>query len=325
VSKFIPEFENLEVYESGTVENMHTTDLERPVSIRHLLCHTSGLTYGFFDNTPVGELYRELNVFDAQSTLKDMIVKLGKIPLLHQPGSNWNYGVSHDVLGYLVEVLSNQSLDQFLAERIFVPLKMKDTGFFVPKEKLDRFASLYGPAEGGGLRKLEGSMGNLPVESSFADGSDPELPLFLYGGGGLLSTASDYMRFAQMLLNGGELEGERLLSPKSVELMMTNHVPEKLVPFPKGFPGVDGLDLVGQGFGFGLSVVLDVTKTGILGSEGLAYWGGAANTSFGIDPEEELIFMVWSQYRPLLYEALQKRFQVLTYQAVVDSFQDPSK
>jgi CubicO group peptidase (beta-lactamase class C family) len=309
VSKYIPELEGLRVYVSGTTENMETAECRQLMTIRHLLAHTSGLTYPFFGEKPVELLYQESNVMDPQSTLSDMIDKLSRIPLRHHPGEAWNYGVSHDVLGYFVEVVSGMPFDRFLSERIFGPLAMKDTGFYVPKDNLDRLAALYGPAENGGIEKKE---------DPFFGSSYATAPRLLAGGGGLVSTATDYMRFAQMLLNGGELEGVRLLSPKTVGLMMINHVAEHLVPFPKGFPGVDGIDLVGQGFGFGVSVVMDVAGTGIPGSEGLAYWGGAANTAFWIDPREDLIFMVWTQYRPLLYAELEKRSQVLAYQALVE-------
>jgi CubicO group peptidase (beta-lactamase class C family) len=297
VSKYIPEFKDLKVYASGTSGNMQVAPLERDITIRHLLTHTSGLTYGLFSNTPVDSLYLKAEVLSNEGTLKDMIDKLSHIPLLYQPGSTWHYGVSIDVLGYFVEVLSDMPFDQFLAQRIFQPLDMKDTGFYVPEDKVHRFAANYGPDENGGITVID-----KPTTSAFAKPTR-----FFSGGGGLVSTASDYIRFAQMLLNGGELEGTRLLGRKTVEFMMTNHLPEELVVSP------------GVGFGLGFAVITDVVKTGILGSEGLSFWLGAANTYFWIDPQEELITMVWTQFIPAEYYPLANEFRVLAYQAIVGS------
>ena len=303
VSKYIPEFKDLKVYAEGTSENIQVAPLERDITIRHLLTHTSGLTYGLFSNTPVDSLYLKAEVLSNEGTLQDMIDKLSHIPLLYQPGSTWHYSVSLDVLGYLVEVLSDMPFDQFLALRIFQPLGMKDTGFYVPEDKVHRFAANYGPDENGGITVID-----KPTTSAFAKPTR-----FFAGGHGLVSTASDYIRFAQMLLNGGELEGTRLLGRKTVEFMMTNHLPEELVVSP------------GAGFGLGFAVITDVVKTGILGSEGLSFWAGYANTYFWIDPQEKLITMVWAQFIPAGYYQLASEFQVLTYQAIVGSMASTSE
>ncbi len=305
VSKYIPEFKDLKVYTEGTSGNMQVVPLERDMTIRHLLTHTSGLTYGFFSNTPVDSLYLKAEVLSNEGTLQDMIDKLSHIPLLYQPGSTWHYSVSIDVLGYLVEVLSDMPFDQFLAQRIFQPLGMKDTGFYVPEDKVHRFAANYGPDENGEITVID-----KPTTSEFAKPTR-----FFPGGHGLVSTASDYIRFAQMLLNGGELEGTRLLGRKTVEFMMTNHLPEELVV--SWFPGA--------GFGLGFAVITDVVKTGVLGSEGLSFWAGAANTYFWIDHHEELITMVWTQFMPTGYYQLPSEFLVLTYQAIVGSIASTSE
>lgn len=303
VSKYIPEFKDLKVYAGGTSGNMQVTPSEHDITIRHLLTHTSGLTYGFFSNTPVDSLYLKAEVLSNEGTLQDMIDKLSHIPLLYQPGSTWHYSVSLDVLGYFVEVLSGMPFDQFLVQRIFQPLGMKDTGFYVPKDKVHRLGANYGPDENGGITVID-----KPTTSAFA-----EPTRFLSGGGGLISTASDYIRFAQMLLNGGELEGTRLLGRKTVEFMMTNHIPEELVVSP------------GVGFGLGFAVYTDVVKSGILGSEGVSFWSGAANTFFWIDPQEDLITMVWTQFMPHGYYPFAFEFQVLVYQAIVGSIASSSE
>ena len=305
VSKYIPEFKDLKVFAGGSSGNMQVVPSERDMTIRHLLTHTSGLTYGLFSNTPVDSLYLKAEVLSNEGTLQDMIDKLSHIPLLYQPGSTWHYSVSIDVLGYLVEVLSDMPFDQFLAQRIFQPLGMKDTGFYVPEDKVHRFAANYGPDENGGITVID-----KPTTSEFA-----KPPRFFSGGGGLVSTAPDYIRFAQMLLNGGELEGTRLLGRKTVEFMMTNHLSEELVV--SWFPGA--------GFGLGFAVITDVVKTGVLGSEGLSSWAGAANTYFWIDPQEELITMVWTQFMPFGYYQLASEFQVLAYQAIVGSMASASE
>ena len=297
VSKFIPEFKDLKVFKNATEEGFELSYTKREMTIRHLLTHTSGLTYGLADR-PVDGMYRKAKVLESRTTIKDMVAKLAHIPLLHQPGAEWEYSVSTDVLGYLVEVISGKSFDVFLKERIFEPLKMVDTAFYVPKEQIDRFSANYQPGEEGGIKLIDA-----PGTSSFSAGS----PTFFSGGGGLVSTASDYMRFCQMLLNKGELDGIRLLGRKTVELMTMNHLPRDKHPF----------EMKGVGFGLGFAVVTDVAQSGQLSSEGAFGWGGAAATTFWIDPKEELIGILMTQLMSNPHP-FQQQFKVLTYQAIVD-------
>jgi CubicO group peptidase (beta-lactamase class C family) len=213
-------------------------------------------------------------------------------------------------LGYLVEVLSGMPFDQFLAQRIFTPLQMKDTGFYVPGEKLARFASQYGPDAKGAIK-----------ETDDARSSRYARPVGLpSGGGGLVSTAQDYMRCAQMILNGGQLDGVRLLSPKTLKLMMTNHIPATLAPFADKYPQPDW-NLRGYGWGLGFAVLMDQAKADILGSEGLCFLAGGCNVFVWIDPREELVNMVWTQFEPFCYYPLHRQFQVLVYQSLTDSYQ----
>ena len=297
VYKYIPEFRNLKVITSIDKDGIHVVNQIKPMTIRNLLTHTSGLTYGIFGNTPVDSIYRASKISDG--TLKNMVEKLSQIPLLYQPGTKWNYSVSTDVLGYLVEVVSGKPFNQFVKERIFIPLKMKDTDFFVPVEKINRCAAVYGLSENKvGIKVI--------IKPDTAKVSKPaKLPS---GGGGLFSTAADYMTFAQMLLNKGEINGVRILGRKTVEFMTENHLDNELLPI-NGQPGI--------GFGLGFSVVLDYPKTQMPGSNGEYGWSGLYGTYFSIDPKEKLIFILMTQFSPYNY-AISKEFNVLVYQSIVD-------
>jgi len=300
VSKFIPEFKDLKVFAKKTEAGVELAEPKRKITIRDLLMHTSGLAYGLDKSTVVDEMYQEAKIFSWEQTLEEMIGKLVELPLANQPGSKWKYSISIDVLAHLVEVISGKQFDVFLEERIFEPLDMKDTGFYVPDEKMGRFAELYKKAESGEFE---------PVDPE-KWGSFTKSTRFFSGGGGLVSTASDYMRFCQMLLNGGELDGVRILGRKSVELMTVNNLADELLPYGGG-------DLNGYGFGLGFAVIMDAAQTGILGSEGQYSWGGAASTGFWVDPEEELIGILMTQVMPYTGRFTQE-FKVLTYQAIVD-------
>lgn len=296
VSRFIPEFKDLKVFKN-TAE---TVPAEREVTIRDLLTHTGGLALGLDPQAgPVAALYHAARVRDPAGTLEDMIAKLAKLPLLTQPGSEWRYSLSTNVVGYLIQVISGLSLDVFLQQRIFDPLGMTDTGFHVPSEKLDRLAALYGPADNG-LK---------PVDDPWGVSSFTRPATFFSGEGGLVSTTADYLRFSQMLLHGGELDGVRLLSRKTVELMTTNHLSHRLLPYPLGGAG--------RGFGLGFSVVMDIGQTGVLGSVGTYSWFGAFNTHFWVDPKEDLIGILMTQYSIPL-QPISREFETLAYQAVVD-------
>ncbi|MDY0093717.1 MAG: serine hydrolase domain-containing protein [Candidatus Vecturithrix sp.] len=315
VSKFLPPFKNTKVLVKATeAGRLMLEDQERDMTIFDLLTHTSGLSYGFDPLCPIDKLYRkmykELNILDHEDRLihpygvflADIMSELAKIPLRYQPGTRWHYGLSTDVLGYLVQVISDMPFDEFLQQRIFTPLNMQDTGFYVPTEKVDRFAAMYGPAEQGGLRLIDA-----PAASPYL-----QTQSFRSGGGGLVSTAHDYLQFAGMLLNHGEFNGVRLLSRKTVEFMTMNHLSENVLQpeFAAKYPG--------YGFGLGVRMVRNVAQTGHIGSEGMFSWGGAAGTDFWVDPNEELIAIIMPQqlWDPSLKISLD--FRVLTYQAILD-------
>ena len=290
VSEIIPAFKDMQVY---TEDGEDIVDAETEMTIKHLLTHTSGLIYGGDGEHPINQRYRDANYY--RGDLAYMAQELGKIPLYCHPGSAWNYGMSTDVLGYLVEVVSGMPFAEFLKTHIFNPLGMNDTAFSVPEAKADRYMTLYEPSEDGGIQVIE----NAPVSSG-------PLSFFHSGGAGLQSTAADYLRFCQMLLNDGELDGVRLLGRKTVELIRINHISDDWQP----------LERTGCGFGLGFAVVTDVAETHSLGSLGTYSWGGLASTTFWIDPAEELIGILMTQ---LIGDSpFHAQFRVLTYQAIVD-------
>jgi len=300
VGRYLPELAERPVArlsEAAGAEDIPTDPARRPVSIKDLLRHTSGLTYGAFSNTPVDQVYRERGVLD-QPTLEDMVTELGSIPLAFQPGTRWHYSVSTDVLARLVEVVSGQSFDTFLEERIFDPLEMEDTGFYAPSSKHDRLTRIYGHADARGTLALGDTVGFRQPDT------------FLSGGGGLVSTARDYARFAQMLLDGGELDGVRILSPKTVELMTINHLEEGM---PTSFLAP------GWGFGLGFTVKTELGPDGMPGSVGNYYWFGVGGTSFWVDPAEDLIGIFMIQIRPNRDVTFRQQFKRLVYQALVDT------
>jgi CubicO group peptidase (beta-lactamase class C family) len=303
VSRFIPQLAGVKVYAGS-----HLADLARAITVHDLLTHTAGLGYGFDTDSPVESMYREAGMFEGplyllEFPLPEMIRRLGELPLIYQPGTTWRYSAATDVLGYLIERIADMPLDQFFEERLFKPLGMGDTAFYVPEDKLGRFAALYCPAQGGGVELLDH-----PLTSPFT-----RPPVGLSGGVGLVSTAADYLRFAQMLLNGGDLEGVRLLGRKTVELMRINHLPEGLIPIR-----VPPRTLHGCGFGLGFRVLVDVARAGRLGSAGEFAWGGYASTSFFIDPREELVGLLLTQLAPSRFYPIRDDFKVLVYQALVD-------
>ena len=296
VDRFIPKWRNLAVYQAGMHPNYLTTPVERRMQMRDLLTHQSGLTYSIMNRTNVDAAYRQTGIGgtvigagDAPhpGTLADMVERLADIPLEFSPGTKWNYSVSTDVLAHIVEVISNQRFDQFLRERIFDPLGMVDTGFSVPADKVDRFAANYGR---GAEKRLV--LVDDPMTSSYL-----QQPSFLSGGGGLVSTARDYWRFCQMLLNGGELDGHRILGRKTIELMTMNHLPDGKDLTELSVAAYSEIASEGVGFGLGFAVTLDPTLTGG-GSKGEYYWGGAASTIFWIDPTEDLIVIFLTQLMP---------------------------
>jgi CubicO group peptidase (beta-lactamase class C family) len=280
LSKFIPEFADLKVYAS-------TDEAGKPVlvapahapTVGEVMSHTAGFTYGFFGSSPVDKLYMASNPLSAPS-LQEFVTRLAKLPLVYQPGEEWLYSVSVDVQGYLVEKMSGKPFPEFVRERILVPLGMKDTDFFVPSDKLSRLATVYKPdAKGTGL---------VPVPNDPHVTEAPGLPS---GGGGLYSTASDYLRFAQMLLGGGELGGVRVLSPSTVALMRSNHLPERVMT-PSGKFGIGLFHMQpGLGFGYDVAVFEDPDRIGSTAGKGSFMWDGLAGTWFWVDPTNDLVFV----------------------------------
>jgi CubicO group peptidase (beta-lactamase class C family) len=313
VSKYIPEFASCRVYAGTTETGVECVDLERPITILDLLAHTAGLAYGLLPTTPVEGLYqaagiitpfRPLYIADILPlSLPEMVRRLAELPLAHQPGTAWRYSIAYDVIGHLISLLADRPFGVFLQEEILDPLGMDDTGFCVPPDKLDRLAAMYDVTETGDLGLLDA-----PATSPFTHADcHPS------GGGGLVSTAADYLRFAQMLLNGGTLDGTRLLGRKTVARMTQNHLPAELLPLNL----LDIFPMPGEGYGLGVSVVVDETQTGMLASNGAYGWVGAAGTRFWVDPREELIALVLPQVRFLLVP-VEAVFQNLVYQGLVD-------
>jgi CubicO group peptidase (beta-lactamase class C family) len=306
VSKFIPAFKSMQVLEQGAEKPVAA---RRQISIRDLLTHRSGLTYGFINGGAVGNGYRNNGVVDGLSattlTTAEGINKLAAEPLVAQPGSAYNYSLSTDVLGRVVEVASGQPFEAFLRERIFRPLKMNDTDFVVPDAKWSRLATVYSPDGAGGIRPMRDpeTFGNT-VMSPVEYYKSPKT--YFSGGAGLVSTAADYARFGHMLLNGGVLDGARLLSPKTIELMTVSHTGD-LGALPVAGPG--------RGFGLGFFVVTDLATTQTLGSQGMFGWSGIYGTTFWVDPKERLVAIMMVQRYP--GSPVAAAFQPLVYQALV--------
>jgi CubicO group peptidase (beta-lactamase class C family) len=268
VARYVPEFANLKVYGTDAAGNVVLKEQSHPMTMRELMSHTAGFTYGFFSNTPVDKLQREADVLNVNNTLEEMITRVAKLPLNAQPGSEWHYSISVDIQGYIVQKLSGMRFEDFLEKRIFKPLNMVDTGFYVPAEKLKRLAQFYDYDKEGHLQIVQN-----PINHDFS-----AKPALASGGGGLVSTATDYMRFCQMLLNGGQLGGVRLLAPGTVELMRTNVLAPTMPIF-----------VPGAGFGLDFAVYTDAVAAGGYYGKGTYWWGGAAGTWFWIDPTDDLI------------------------------------
>ncbi len=301
VSCYLPELADCQVFSGMQDGEMQRVAPERQMTVRDLLRHTSGLTYGFFGDTPVDQAYVAAGVLKRDDTLDDLATKLSRLPLLHQPGVKFNYSVSTDVLGCIIERVSGHSLADFFQQRVFDPLDMQDTAFVVAPEDVGRFSDNHSPRAIGGLRVIDESH-----ESDFLS-----QPGHYSGGGGLTSTARDYMRFCQMLLNQGELAGARLLESDSVLEMTKNQVPDSAYPIGVGDtrPGV--------GFGLGFSVVCEITDWTQFCHVGEYGWGGAASTHFWISPDDELAVVVLSQRMPFTFQ-LETAVKPLIYAAIED-------
>ena len=309
VHRYIPSFKKLQVYVSGMDGSFETRPPERSMTIKDLLSHQSGFTYDFLKENEIDAAYSARGIGARnQKDLKSMIDSLSEIPLLFSPGDKWNYSVSTDVCGYLVELISGQSLDTFFYENIFEPLGMVDTGFYVPPTEIHRFSANY-------LYNLNGSPKLLddPQRSNFT-----KPPTFLSGGGGLVSTAADYLAFCRMILGGGELNQKRILARKTIELMSANHLTG----------GVDLAEVAsgrwsetsyhGIGFGLGFSVVKDPSMTLVPGSSGELAWGGMASTAFWIDPLEDMAVVFMTQLVPSGTYNIRRELRTLVYSAIED-------
>jgi len=321
VATHIPSWKNLGVYATGipslvgtAPSAFMTTPVARPMKVIDLATHTSGLTYGFLNRTTVDRAYRSAHIaeFNAEGGLDAMIEQLSTLPLEFSPGTAWNYSVSIDVLGYLVQKLSGMSFGEFLRTRLFEPLGMADTAFWCPAEKIDRLASCYQPNERGGL-KVQDDAGN----SMFA--TPPSLES---GGGGLLSTAHDYMRFCRMMLHGGTLDGAHILSPKTVAMFSLNYLPDNRELADMAPPGLfSEAGYSGVGFSLGCGVNIDVARTRVPGTLGEYFWGGAASTAFWIDPKEELAVVFMTQVMGSdVRLTLRRDPRTLVYSAMTESF-----
>jgi CubicO group peptidase (beta-lactamase class C family) len=311
VHQVIPEWENLGVYRAGFMETFQVKRPEGPMLMIDLLRHTSGLTYGFQQTTNVDAAYRKLKIGEREggATLDDMIRDLGKVPLEFSPGTAWNYSVSTDVLGYLVGKISGEPFDEYLRSRIFKPLGMVDTDFFVRAGNQARFSACYAVTPKNPMMLFDD-----PTRSAYL-----QAPSLCSGGGGLVTTAADYLRFARMMLGGGILDGVQILSPKTIALMTLN-----LLPDGKDLPALSRslfseVTYNGVGFGLGFAITLDTAKTMIPGSVGDYSWGGAASTYFWIDPREDLIVIFMTQLMPSTTYAIRRELRTLVYSAFEES------
>ena len=310
ISRWIPEFADVKVWDKGSALRPYLVPATEPIRMWHLLTHTSGLTYGFMQSHPVDALYRAAG-YDLASTapgdLATTVRNWAKLPLLHQPGTRWSYSVSTAVLGRVLEVITGQTLDEVIADRILAPLKMSDTRWWVDGDDAHRMAALYvaNPSNGKALRY------------DLIGGGAFKKPEMLGGGEGLISTAADYHRFTQMLLNEGELDGVRLLSSRTVRYMTRNHLPENKTLGDLSTGGFAETTLEGVGFGLGFAIVEDASLVKTIGTEGLYYWGGAASTTFWVDPAEELTAILFTQLIPSSLHPLRPQLRQMVYSALL--------
>jgi CubicO group peptidase (beta-lactamase class C family) len=311
IERWLPAFGATRVYREGSELKPLTGGLAEPIRMWHLLTHTSGLTYGFHRAHPVDAIYRAAGyewTFPRGKDLAACCEEWAAMPLLFQPGSEWNYGVSTDVLGRVLEVISGRPLDRVLRERVLDPLGMRETGFAAPEGELDRLAALYTPHPETGRATREDALGAL----------GRRVPACLSGGGGLVSTAADYHRFAQMLLGGGQLDGTRVLGPRTVAFMTANHLPGHADLEQFGRPLFSETTFDGVGFGLGFSVVQDPVAARYPSSPGEFAWGGAASTAFWVDPVERATVLLFTQLLPSSTHPLRSQLHVLTHQALID-------
>src|SRR5579864_306692 len=294
VAQYLPEFKDVKVGAEGVSP-------KRPMTVQDLMRHTSGLTYGIFGNSAVDQMYRKANIFGAKS-LEEMVKTIANIPLLHQPGEFWEYSVSTDVLGRVVEVASGMDLDSFIRERVTGPLKMNDTGFWVKPSAVSRLAKPDGQPN-----------------AAFTDAT--QKPNVFSGGGGMLSTAGDYARFCQMLLNGGELDGVRLLAPKTIALMTSDQLPatvERHTPVALAIGSFGPVPEMGTSFGLGFAVRVDPGRNPMPGSVGDFSWGGITGTLFWVDPQTKLVAVLMAQSPQTMLNVIWRQTRVMVYQAMTN-------
>ena len=308
ITRFLPAFGDMRVAVGGMWGKIDTVPAERDITFRDLLTHTSGLTYGFLQSTLIDQMYRDRGI-DFQTSdlsLEALVEEAAKLPLLAQPGAEWNYSIATDVLGQLVAAISGRSFGDFLRERVLGPLGMVDTDFHIAGDRIGRFASNY----------TRGPDGRPKLIDDGVDGPYATPRLIASGGGGLVGTAADYMRFCRFMLNKGELDGVRLLGRKTVELMTANHLGGDMASM--GQPRFSESTYSGIGFGLGFSVMLDPAKAQIVGTPGEYAWGGAASTAFWCDPGEDMAVVLLTQLTPSSTYPIRRELRVLTYQAIVE-------
>lgn len=323
VATHIPEWKNLGVYASGmptllpdTPQQFITTRPARRMKVVDLVTHTSGLTYGFMMRTSVDAAYRRRKIaeFKSEGGLEQMVADLAELPLEFSPGTQWNYSIGMDVMGYLIQKLSGMRFGEFLRTRLFEPLGMKDTAFFIAEDKVDRFASCYQPGAGGkGLKRQDDAR-----ESTYATP-----PMLESGGGGLVSTAHDYMRFCRMFLGHGTLDGVQILSPKTVQLFSLNHLPgnQEMADMAPPSTAFSETGYNGMGFSICCGVNMNVAKTRLPGTTGEFFWGGAASTAFWVDPKEDLAVVFMTQVMGTDARlTLRRDLRTLVYSAMTESF-----
>jgi len=309
VHRYIPEWRTLEVGEVQPDGSVNRVKPQRPMNVRDVLMHMTGLAGGLFPGNPIDDAFAEARRAQRKGmTLEGITSLLAEHPLKFHPGTQWNYGLSTDIVGRLVEIMTGDRFDDYLRQEIFEPLGMDDTGFFVPEHSADRLAALYQFQPGNAPMLLEA-----PEQSPYLRRRS-----YLSGAGGLVSTTHDYVAFCRMLLNGGHLDGRRVLGRKTLELMTRNHLPggATLADMAIGGFGEAGFD--GVGFGLGFAVGLGPAATATAGSAGEFYWGGAASTAFWIDPEEDLFAVFMTQLLPSVAYPFRAQLRALVYQAIDD-------
>ena len=313
VSAYLPELADLKVFAGGDADRFEVREPARPMTVRDLLMHTSGLA-ALNGKNPVGELYRRagLTGMDSTATLAELPRQLAELPLQADPGSRWIYGISTDLVGLLCEVISGQPLDQYLQDRLFDPLGMIDTGFSVPEPNLHRLAAAYTYAEPGGQRSNAFALADDPWTSAYMRPRS-----FLSGVAGLVSTAGDYLRFCRMLAGGGSVDGVRVMGPRTLRFMTANHLPDgRDLASMADFGGETRRE--GQGFGLGFGVLLDQTVAQTIGTPGEYFWGGAASTAFWVSPADDLITIFLTQLRPSATYPIRRELRAAVYSSLTD-------